>query len=178
MKRDIPNIFLVGMPGAGKTTVGRHLARRLGRTFVDSDQEIEQRTGVSIPTIFEIEGEAGFRRRESAVLRDIVAQTDLVVATGGGIVLDPENRANLSSGGYVVYLAVPPEILHMRTANDRCRPLLQGGDLAARIAALFDQRDPLYREVADLIVPCGRGTPAGVARRIEDSVRQACEHYT
>lgn len=176
--RDIPNIFLVGMPGAGKTTVGRQLARRLGRTFIDSDHEIEARTGVAIPTIFEIEGEAGFRKRESAVLQDIAGQADLVVATGGGIVLDPANRACMAARGYVVYLAVPPEILQQRTAHDRSRPLLQGNDLPARIAALFQQRDPLYRDVADLIVPCGRGTPTGVARRIEDSVRQACEHST
>ena len=114
------NIFLVGLMGAGKTTVGRQLARRLRKRFVDCDHEIEARTGVSIPTIFEIEGEAGFRRRESAAIEALSQETGLVLATGGGAVLDPENRRNLKAGGWVVYLDVPPDILWSRTRGTPC----------------------------------------------------------
>lgn len=169
-----PTIFLVGMPGAGKSTVGRYLARRLGRTFVDSDHEIEARTGVSIPTIFEIEGEAGFRKREAAVLEDLATERGKVVATGGGIVLAQQNRALLQQQGYVVYLCVPPDILFARTQHDRNRPLLQVADPRARINELYAQRDPLYRQVAHLILSCGRGTPIGVARRIENALKKTC----
>ena len=118
-------LILIGMMGAGKTTVGRELARRRGMRFVDCDQEIVARTGVSIPTIFEIEGEAGFRRRESQVLAELSLESDIVVATGGGIVLAPANRELLAQRGVVIYLDVPPPILWERTRHDRNRPLLQ-----------------------------------------------------
>ena len=150
------NIFLVGMMGAGKTTVGRQLAQRLGKSFVDTDQDIEQRTGVAVKVIFEIEGEAGFRKRESEALDRLTAMTDLVLATGGGAVLDAGNRQWLSERGFVIYLHAQPRDLWMRTRNDKTRPLLQTEDPRARIQALYDFRDPLYRQVADLVVDTGR----------------------
>jgi shikimate kinase len=142
--------------GAGKTTIGRVLAKRLGMSFVDSDHEIEARTGVRIPTIFEIEGEEGFRRREAQVIDDLANAGGVVVATGGGAVLMPENRANLRASGFVVYLNVPPHLLFERTRHDKNRPLLQVKDPLGRLMELHADRDPLYREVADLIIDSSR----------------------
>lgn len=122
--------------GAGKTTVGRQLAKRLHRRFVDSDHEIETRTGVRIPLIFDIEGEAGFRRRESQVLAELVEEPNLVMATGGGAVLAEENRRRLHDNGVVIYLCASPDVLYQRTRHDRNRPLLQVPDPLARLAAL------------------------------------------
>jgi shikimate kinase len=156
------NVYLVGLMGAGKTTVGRLLAKRLNLDFIDSDREIEARTGVSIPTIFEIEGEDGFRKREAQVIADLSRLSGRVVATGGGAVLRPENRANMSVSGFVVYLNVPPSTLLERTRHDRNRPLLQVADPLQRLKDLFSQRDPLYREVADLIIDGGRISAQGV----------------
>lgn len=150
------NVYLVGLMGSGKTTIGRSLAKRLGFGFVDSDREIEARTGVSIPTIFEIEGEDGFRKREAQVIAEVSRQSGVVVATGGGAVLRPENRENFRSHGFVVYLNVPPQTLWERTRHDRNRPLLQVADPLLKLKELFDQRDALYREVADLIVDGSR----------------------
>ncbi len=149
------------MMGAGKTTVGRALARRLGRSFVDSDQEIESKTGVRISVIFEIEGEAGFRRRETEVLDRLTAMSQLVLATGGGAVLEPRNRTLLHGRGCVVYLHGQPKDLWLRTRHDRNRPLLQAADPRARLEQMYVERDPLYREVADLVVDTGRQS-AGV----------------
>jgi shikimate kinase len=152
VKTKLDNIILVGLMGAGKTTVGRLLARRMGKRFVDSDHEIEARTGVTIPVIFEIEGEAGFRKREAMVIEELSREGGLVLATGGGAVLSAENRAALQAGGFVVYLCAQPELLYARTRNDRNRPLLQVNDPLGRLRQLFVQRDPLYREVADMII--------------------------
>lgn len=146
------NIYLVGLMGAGKTTIGRQLARRLGWRFVDSDHEIVARTGVSIPTIFEIEGEAGFRRRESQVVEELAALRHIVMATGGGVVLSPENREVLRHNGMVVFLDVSPKQLHERTRHDKNRPLLQVEDPLGRLEALHTARAPLYREVADVVI--------------------------
>ena len=148
----IQNIYLVGLMGAGKTTVGKQLARRLGRQFVDSDHEIVARTGVAIPVIFEIEGEDGFRRREVQTLAELTELPDIVMATGGGVVLRAENRSRLRDTGWVVYLNVPPAVLYERTRLDRNRPLLQVADPLARLDALHAERDPLYREVAHFVV--------------------------
>ncbi len=138
--------------GAGKSTIGKRLADALGKTFVDSDHEIEARTGVSIPTIFDIEGETGFRNRESTVIDELTQQKDVVLATGGGAILRKENRSHLSARGLVVYLSATAEQLYNRTRHDRNRPLLQNDDPLGTLQALLDQRDPLYREVADLVV--------------------------
>ena len=148
-------VFLVGMMGAGKTTIGRSLARLLGREFLDLDHEIEGRCGVRITHIFDIEGEEGFRRRECAVLGDCSERPDLVLATGGGAVLAAENRSVLKARGVVVYLRATPEELYSRVARDRGRPLLQTADPQARIRELVAQREPLYEEVADIVFDTG-----------------------
>lgn len=142
--------------GAGKSTVGRHLAARLQMPFVDSDRELESRTGVDIPTIFEYEGEEGFRRREAAVLEDLCARHGIVLATGGGAVMRAENRERLQRCGLVVYLRTPVALQLKRTSRDRNRPLLQTEDPRARLEALLEVRDPLYREIAHLIVDTDR----------------------
>jgi shikimate kinase/3-dehydroquinate synthase len=150
------NIFLVGLMGAGKTTVGRALAKKLNMRFVDSDHEIEVRTGASIPLIFEVEGEASFRRREAEVIRDLTAQQGIVLATGGGAVLCRESRDFLTSRGTVVYLRASVAHILQRTCHDKNRPLLQTADPRARLEELTREREPLYYEVADIIVETGR----------------------
>jgi len=146
------NIFLVGLMGAGKTTIGRQLARALKYEFVDSDHEIEQRTGADIPWIFDIEGEQGFRERERAVIDELTQRQGIILATGGGAVLDPGNRRHLMARGLVVYLRASVSHLLRRTALDRNRPLLQTENPRQRLQQLLDERDSLYREVADIIV--------------------------
>ena len=138
--------------GAGKTTVGRQLAKRLGRPFYDSDHEIVEKTGVPIPIIFVIEGEEGFRRREAQAIAELSSVDGVVVATGGGVVLASENRQRLRETGWVVYLNVPPAMLYERTRHDRNRPLLQVPDPMAKLNDLYAIRDPLYRETAHLVV--------------------------
>ncbi len=150
--------------GAGKTTVGRQLARRLGRPFYDSDHEIVERTGVPIPTIFEIEGEDGFRRREAQTIRELTEDDGLVLATGGGVVLRAENRERLHDTGWVVYLNVPPVLLYERTRNDRNRPLLQVADPLTRLEELYTLRDPLYRETAHLVVDGSHLVASGIVQ--------------
>lgn len=169
------NIYLVGLMGAGKTTIGRALARRLHKQFFDSDHEIERRTGVRIPTIFEIEGEQGFRRREVQTIAELTALSDVVMATGGGVVLNAENRARLKAHGWVVYLDVPPEQLFERTRHDRNRPLLQVADPLARLKELYAARDPYYREVADFIVDGGRLNAQGVFQLLLREARKQCK---
>jgi shikimate kinase len=161
-KRD--NLYLVGLMGAGKTTLGRLLAKHYDCAFYDSDHEIEARTGVGIPLIFEIEGEAGFRKREEAAIAGLTALQGIVLATGGGAVLSPLNRENLRNNGVVIYLRGTPEHLYERTRHDRNRPLLQTGNPLAKLRELYAQRDPLYREVADIVVDTGRQSVAGMTR--------------
>jgi shikimate kinase len=146
------NIILVGPMGAGKTTIGRQLAQELGRPFFDCDQVIEERTGAAIPLIFELEGESGFRGREKAALAELLQQTGIVLATGGGAVLDPANRALFKARGFVIYLSVPLEQLLRRTAKDRNRPLLQNTDPRKKMQELMTVREPLYREVANEVI--------------------------
>ena len=150
------NIFLVGLMGAGKTTIGKSLASRLDKTFIDSDHEIQKRTGVNIPLIFDIEGEAGFRKRESEMLRELVKLENIVLATGGGVVLDKENRELLKQNGTVVYLRAAVNDLWQRTRHDKNRPLLQTPDPHAKLCELYAQRDPIYCETAHIIVETGK----------------------
>lgn len=161
------NIFLVGMMGAGKTSVGRMLARKLGKTFYDSDQVIEARTGVRIPVIFELEGEGGFRSRESAVIEELTRLSGIVLATGGGAVLAESNRQLLRSRGVVVYLRASVNELWGRTRHDRNRPLLNTPDPLARLRDLHAQRDPLYREVAHVVVDTGTQSVKSLVQRLE-----------
>ncbi len=152
MLRATPRIFLVGPMGAGKSTIGRRLAQVSRRDFLDSDHEIEQRAGASIPLIFDLEGEAGFRAREKAVISELTQQPNIVLATGGGAILDADNRRCLAGRGIVFYLCASVDEQFRRTQLDGNRPLLQTADPRLRLAQLFEQRDPLYREVADSIV--------------------------
>jgi shikimate kinase len=160
------NVFLVGLMGAGKTTAGRLMARRLKREFLDSDHEIERRCGVKVPVIFEIEGEAGFRLREAAVIAELTAREDVVLATGGGAVLDEANRRHLAARGTVIYLHAPPPALYERVRQDRNRPLLATADPQARLQELYAVRDPLYREIADIVVDTGRQSVQSLARQL------------
>ena len=160
--------------GAGKTTIGRQLARRLGRSFHDSDHEIVERTGVPIPTIFEIEGEDGFRRREVQTVAELTEMSNIVLATGGGVVLDPENRQRLHDSGWVVYLNVPPFMLYQRTRHDRNRPLLQVENPLARLEALHAARDPLYREAAHMVVEGGQLVASGVVQYLLKEFGRLC----
>ena len=165
--RSVPlqaNVFLVGLMGSGKTTVGRRLARLLGRDFVDSDHEIVRRTGAEIPLIFEIEGEAGFRRREKEVIDDLTQRQSVVLATGGGAVLDADNRSWLHDRGCVVYLRASTAHLLERTRGDRNRPLLQTGDPKRKLEQLFEVRDPLYKETAHIVVETANRGPAATAK--------------
>lgn len=160
------SVFLVGLMGAGKTTVGRLLAKRLQARFVDSDHEVVAATGVNIPTIFDIEGEAGFRRREAETIQRLSQEDNIVMATGGGAVLDPDNRRCLRNRGTVVYLYASPETLYERTRRDSGRPLLQVKDRLTRLRELHQQRDPFYREVAHIIIEVGRTSAPQVVRQI------------
>ncbi len=162
------------MPGSGKTTVGRQLAKRLQRTFIDADHEIEARTGVRIPLIFDIEGEQGFRDREARVIAELASQNDLVIATGGGAVLRPENRAALRLGGTVVYLNAAPSLLYERTRLDPNRPLLQVDDPLRKLEELFAQRDPLYRDVADLVINSLGGSIGHLVKQVERQLQKQC----
>lgn len=166
------NIVLVGPMGAGKSTIGRALASALHKAFVDSDHEIEARTGAPVALIFEIEGEAGFRQREAAVLEELTRGHDMVLATGGGVVLSPDNRRCLRERGTVVYLHAPLETLLERTRHDRVRPLLQTDDREGVLKRLLEQRDPLYREVAHIVVETTHRPPATVAREIIKRLEQ------
>lgn len=158
--------------GAGKTTIGRQLAKQLKLSFVDSDHEIEARTGARIPLIFEIEGEEGFRKREAAAIDELTQRTDIVLATGGGAVLREENRRHLHERGTVVYLHAQLDDLLARTRKDRNRPLLQTADPQAKLTALIAERDPLYREVAHLVIDTGHSNPKRVAALVIKKLRE------
>ena len=167
MKKSLDNIFLVGPMGAGKTTIGRQLAKALKKEFVDSDQEVEERTGADISWIFDVEGEQGFRRREAKVIEEITQRSGIVLATGGGAVLSEDNRKFLSSRGTVVYLMATIGQQVERTRNDQRRPLLQNvEDIKGKLTELMEIRDPLYREIADHVVMTNRRSPRTVSQEI------------
>jgi len=165
LPHDLP-VFLVGMMGAGKTTIGRCLARVLGRDFIDLDHELEARCGVRVPVIFEIEGEAGFRRREAAALQECTQRRGVVLATGGGAILAPENRRLLRERGVVVYLRASVDELYRRTCRDRNRPLLATADPRATLRQLLALREPLYTEAAHLVVDTGSAPVAGLVKAL------------
>ena len=172
------NIFLVGMMGAGKTSVGRVLAKRMSKIFYDSDHVIEERTGVKIPVIFEIEGEPGFRHREAAVLDELTALDEVVLATGGGAVLAQENRDRLHARGTVVYLRASVKDLLNRTRHDKNRPLLQTADPRARLEELYEMRDPLYREVAHITIDTGSQSLTALVNRLLYVLESRCDQPT
>jgi len=159
-------LFLVGMMGAGKTTIGRSLARILNREFVDLDHELEARCGVRVSLIFDIEGEEGFRKRETTLLEECSRRRGIVLATGGGAILAPENRTYLKERGVVVYLRASADELYRRVARDRNRPLLQTADPKSRIRSLLEEREPLYEEVASLSFETGSMPVAQVVRSL------------
>lgn len=168
------NIFLVGLMGAGKTTVGRQLAAELGKTFCDTDHEVEQRTGVKISLIFDIEGEAGFRAREAQVVDQLTRLSGVVLATGGGAVLDPVSRSRLAERGVVVYLHGQPRDLWQRIRHDKSRPLLQNTDALQKLQDLYLKRDPLYREIADIVVDTGRQRARALLLQLLPQVKERC----
>lgn len=170
------NIFLIGLMGAGKTTQGKRLASLLHYPFIDSDQEIVRRTGVSIATIFELEGEDGFRNRETAVIEELSRRNPLILATGGGAILCKENRGYLKTRGTVVYLHATPEILYQRIKADKSRPLLQVADPLSKLTELYRQRNALYRETAHLIVDVIPNQPCQQAT--QDLLRQLKQHFS
>jgi shikimate kinase len=167
------NIFLVGPMGSGKTAVGRQVARLVGLPFLDSDHEIEQQTGADIPLIFEREGEAGFRRREREAIARLTAQTGVVLATGGGAVVDPDNRRHLRERGWVVYLETSVAQQVERAGHTRHRPMLGTSDPQQRLAELMQQREPLYREIADFTASTTRKRVRPVAEQIARAWREA-----
>lgn|SRR5689334_12419596 len=169
-----PNLFFIGPMGAGKSTIGRRTAELLGLPFFDLDHEVEEHSGASIPLIFDVEGEAGFRRRESAALADLAARTGIALATGGGAILAEENRRCLRERGFVVFLETTIDEQLARLARDRKRPLLAAPDRRERLEHLAAIRDPLYREIADLTLPAGHsGSTAQVARRLAHKLAEA-----
>lgn len=159
-------VFLVGPMGTGKTTIGRQLAHSMGLEFEDSDQEIQRRTGVDIPTIFEFEGEQGFRNREKKVIADLVEEDNLVMATGGGVVTEAENRRLLAARGFVIYLQCSPQQQYDRTYKDKSRPLLDTEDPLKKLEELSEERDPLYREISDLVLSTEGRSASSVVKEI------------
>ena len=167
----LQRVFLVGPMGAGKTTIGKFLARQLKLDFADTDAEIEERTGADIPWIFDVEGEEGFRRRETRVLADACESTPAVIATGGGIVMVDENRQLIRDNGVVVYLHATVKQQLNRTGKDKNRPLLNDGEPETVLAELMAVREPLYREIADVVVPTDNRNPRVTAGEIARQVR-------
>jgi shikimate kinase len=166
------NIFLVGMMGSGKTTLGRALAQRLRVPFIDTDRVLVERCGVPVTTIFEIEGEDGFRRRESAVLAELAGADEQVVATGGGAVLSADNRSVMRSAGTVIYLRARIDHLWERTRHDTSRPLLATPDPRATLERILEARDPLYREVAHIVVDTGTQSANTLVARVLSALRR------
>jgi shikimate kinase len=170
-KRNEMNVILIGFMGAGKTTCGQLLARKLAGTFVDTDAGIETAAGQTIPEIFALEGEPGFRNRETAVLRQVLLGDDQVISTGGGIILRPENRAAIREGGYCVWLDASPGTVWERVRRETHRPLLQNADPEGTIRRMLTDREPLYRETAHLRIDTASREPASIVDEIVAALR-------
>ena len=168
--QEIDNIILVGPMGAGKTTIGRQLAKKLSKEFYDSDHEIEKHTGADISLIFELEGEEGFRKRESQLLKEIVSNKNIVLSTGGGAVLDPENRKLLSDNGIIIYLKSTAEKLYRRIADDKRRPLIQTDDRLNKIKKILEEREPLYQSLANEIIETQELSIKQITQKILDLI--------
>ena len=175
MNTEAENIFLVGPMGAGKSTIGKVLSEIMDMEFVDSDREIETSTGADIPWIFDVEGEEGFRDREVRMIDELSRRTNIVLATGGGAVLSKKNRKRLKKRGVVVYLRATIDQQIERTSRDKNRPLLQTPDPAQTIRELMELREPLYLEVADIIVDTHRRNARGVSKEINRQLRNLQE---
>lgn len=167
---ELNNIFFIGLMGAGKTTIGKILAKHLNKQFYDTDVEIEKRTGVKIPVIFDLEGEAGFRKRETAIIQELSEHNNIVMATGGGAVIAAENRHLLKSHGIVIYLRANVNELWYRTRNDKHRPLLQNVDIRAKLEQLYAERNPLYTEIATHIIDTGNQPVTNIISKIESAL--------
>jgi len=175
MAGKLNNIYFIGLMGAGKTTIGRLIAKQLSMAFYDSDHEIERKTGVKIPLIFELEGVDGFRKRETAALEDLCQLENIVMATGGGAVLLPENRELLKGNGKIVYLRASVHDLWVRTRNDKSRPLLQGGNIKQKLEQLYIERDPIYSALADCIVDTGAQSANEITSYIERLIKESSD---
>ena len=172
VSESVGNVFLVGPMGSGKTTIGQRLAELLGLEFLDCDRELEARTGASVSLIFDVEGEAGFRSREAQMLEELAARDGILLATGGGVVIDAANRETLRRRGLVVYLKTSVEQQLRRLGRDRSRPLLQTADRRERLQRLAEQRNPLYEAIAEIEFPARNKGPDAVARQLADVIRQ------
>ncbi len=166
-----PNITLIGPMGAGKSSVGRRIASRFGLRFVDADRHLEQATGTTIPVIFECEGEAGFRKRESEILDELLQQTGLLIATGGGAVLSAENREKLSQRSFVIYLRITVEEQLVRLSRDTQRPLLKSSDRKQTLEKMAEIRNPLYEQTADMVFDSGSASISHAIRRLTASLQ-------
>lgn len=175
--KKLKNIYLIGLMGVGKTTIGKQLAKALQRPFYDSDKAIEEHMGVDIPTIFSYEGEEGFREREQAIIAELAAMSGIVMATGGGSVIKPENRETLKSSGFVVYLHCSIDKILYRTRHDTQRPLLRTDNPRQRLATLLKQREPLYLECADFKIDSGTLPGKIVVKTILQQYRAALENH-
>ncbi len=171
MDTNLNNIFFIGLMGAGKTTIGKLLAKHLSKDFYDTDVEIEKRTGVKIPVIFDLEGEAGFRRRETAVIQELTQLSNIVMATGGGAVIADENQQLLKANGTVIYLRANVNELWHRTRNDKHRPLLQNVDIHAKLEQLYAERNPIYTQTATHIVDTGNQPVSTIIAKIEALIK-------
>ena len=167
MMKNKNNIYLVGLMGSGKTTVGKLASKKLKKLFIDSDHVIEEKTGVKVPLIFEYEGEEGFRMRETKALEELVAKKNIILATGGGIILEKKNQKLLSEHGLVIYLKADYDLLAIRLKNDKSRPLLQGVDIQEKLKDLSGTRDPLYREIADFVIETKNKRATDIVNEIE-----------
>lgn len=172
MIKNINNIYLVGLMGSGKTTIGKLASKKLSKSFIDSDHVIEESTGVRVPLIFEYEGEEGFRRRETKALEELVKKKDIILATGGGIILKKSNQKLLMGNGLVIYLKADYDLLASRLKNDRTRPLLQGVDIKERLKNLLKVRDPIYTTIADYVIDTKNKRASDIVNEIEKIFKQ------